>query len=141
MEYNIILEGCNCVGKTSIFEELMHRGLLGERMIGIQHKDKMPPKTYEEGKELNEMLLKESNENKGIVFDRHIFSERVYAPILRKYIPVYIDYLERKLKKHNILFLIRSTIVSAKLGFSPIYWGLDKFKIPIYGVRNAIGGK
>ncbi len=51
--YNIILEGCDGVGKSSIYEELMHRGLFGERMIGIQHKNKMPPKSYEEGKTLN----------------------------------------------------------------------------------------
>lgn len=102
--YNIILEGCDGVGKSSIFEELMHRGLFGKRMLGIKHP--MPPKTFEEAKELNDELLRESNQFTGLVFDRHILSERVYAPIMRGYYPNYITNLEKQLKPHNILFLI-----------------------------------
>lgn len=132
MDYNIILEGCNCTGKSSIFEEIMHNGLLGERMIGIQHKNKMPPKTYEEGKELNEMLLRESNENKGIVFDRHIFSERVYAPILRGYLPDYIGIFEKRLKKHNILFLITSDFKTIKKRYN------KKHDIPIEVISRIL---
>lgn len=106
--YNIVLEGCDGVGKTSIFEELMHRGLFGERMIGIRHP--MPPKTYEEGKKLNEELLRESNKFSGLVFDRHILSERVYAPIMRNYLPLYINELENQLKSYNVLFLITADL-------------------------------
>ena len=108
--YNIILEGCDCVGKTSIFDEIMHRGLLGKKMIGIQCKNRMPPKSYEDGKKLNEELLHLSNKLDGIVFDRHILSEKVYAPILRNYFPNYINELEKQLKEHNFLFLITADI-------------------------------
>lgn len=106
--FNVILEGCDGVGKSSIFEELMHRGLFGERMMGIRHP--MPPKNYEVGKKLNEELLRESNKFSGLVFDRHILSERVYAPIMRDYYPLYIGDLEKKLKPHNILFLITADL-------------------------------
>ena len=108
--YNIILEGCDCVGKSSIFDKIMHRGLLGEKMIGFQCKNRMPPKSYEDGKQLNEEILHLSNKFDGIVFDRHILSEKVYAPILRNYYPDYISKLEKQLKPHNYLFLITADL-------------------------------
>lgn len=113
--YNIVLEGCDGVGKSSIFEELMHRGLFGKRMLGIRHP--MPPKTYEEGKKLNYELLRESNQCSGLVFDRHILSERVYAPIMRDYYPMYIGDLEKQLKPYNVLFLITADLEIVKKRF------------------------
>jgi len=133
MDYNIILEGCNCTGKTSIFDEILHNGLLGERMIGIQHKNRMPPKTYEDGKKLNEMLLKESNENKGLLFDRHILSEQVYAPLLRGYMPDYIGSLETEIKKHNLLFLITASRNTVKKRYN------NKHNIPIETILKILG--
>ena len=115
--YNIILEGCDGVGKSSIFEELMHNGLFGDRMIGIQYKYRMPPKSYEDGKELNEELLRQSNKFEGLVFDRHILSERVYAPILRNYIAIYTHELEKQLKPHNYLFLITAELKTVENRF------------------------
>jgi len=133
MDYNIILEGCNCTGKSSIYEEIIHNGLLGEAMIGIQHKNRMPPKTYKEGKELNEMLLQESNDNKGIIFDRHILSEQIYAPLLRGYMPDYIGSLETRLKKHNILFLITADHKTVKKRYN------NKHNIPIETILRILG--
>jgi len=130
-EYNIILEGCDGVGKTSIFEELMHRGLFGKKMIGIQHQNKMPPKSYLQGEILNKIFLRESNEFTGIVFDRHILSERVYAPIFRNYIPTYIGDLEKQLKPHNYLFLITADFKIVEKRF-------DGLVIPIDSLSKVI---
>ncbi|KKM79960.1 hypothetical protein LCGC14_1344660 [marine sediment metagenome] len=117
MTYNIILEGCDGVGKTSIFEELIHKGLFGKKMLGLQHKHRMPPKSYKEGKELNEDLLRISNFSDGLVFDRHILSERVYAPILRGYFATYTHELEKQLKPYNYLFLITADLMIVKSRF------------------------
>lgn len=137
MKFNIILEGCDCVGKTSIFEEIMHRGLFGERMIGIQHTNKMPPESYEDGKKLNEELLSESNNFDGIVFDRHILSERIYGWIIRNYLnpvyPNYIDDLEKQLKSHNVLFLITAKLDTVKKRFDGQGIPFDKIPAILHG--------
>lgn len=93
----------------------MHRGLFGKRMIGVRHP--MPPKSYKAGEKLNKSLLIQSNSMAGLVFDRHILSERVYAPIMRNYIPGYIAELEKQLKPHNILFLITADLEIVKKRF------------------------
>jgi len=114
---NIILEGCDCVGKSSIYDEIMKNGVFGKRMIGIKFTNRMPPKSYKDGKELNEEILDISNSFDGILFDRHILSEKVYAPILRNYIPDYIDNLEKKLNPNNYLFLITAKANTIKRRF------------------------
>ncbi len=110
--YNIILEGCDCVGKTSIFEEFIHNSDLVD--IGMH----VPaPKDYENGKATNLTLLKMANENHGLIFDRFMLGERVYAPMYRGYFPDYIDDYEKQLKDHNILFLIHAEPETVKERF------------------------
>lgn len=116
MQFNILLEGCDCVGKTSIYEEIMHRGILGESMIGIKY-FAVPPKNKTESEKIHNKILKISNKFHGLVFDRHMLSEKIYAPILRKYKTNYIDYLESQLSTHNILFLITTDFFTIRKRF------------------------
>ncbi len=66
-------------------------------------------------------LLCEEHDNKGLVFDRHILSERVYGYIIRGYIdPIdsnYMDELEEALYPYNILFLITAELETVQKRF------------------------
>jgi thymidylate kinase len=97
---NVIIEGCDGVGKTTLIEELLLTGYF-DVAIKIQ-----PPKSIEEGEEryinVNNLL----NKHEGILLDRSMLSEKVYGPILRGYYPYYVDKLEKELENHNYLFLI-----------------------------------
>ena len=101
--YNIIIDGCDCVGKSSLFKYILRHGVLNNRFIG-QHYS--APKSMEHGRRQYIAGVKILNRIRGIVFDRFMLGERVYAPIMRGYSPTYMNELERKLKSHNFLFLL-----------------------------------
>jgi thymidylate kinase len=101
--FNIILDGCDSVGKTTLFEYILRQGILNQRLTG-QHYS--APKNMEHGRQQYIAGIKILNRIRGLIFDRFMLGERVYAPIMRGYAPVYMNELESKLKSHNFLFLL-----------------------------------
>jgi thymidylate kinase len=101
-KFNIILEGCDKVGKSSIYQIILARGLctIGTH-FGV-------PESKEKAKQTYYDTLKFLNSNDGIVFDRWALGEKIYGPILRKYEPDYMDDLESKIADHNILVLVKA---------------------------------
>lgn len=100
---NVIIEGCDGVGKTTLIEELL---LTGYFDLAIKTP---PPKTLKEGKKRYRNINQILNKFDGLLFDRCMLSEKVYAPILRNYYPHYATKLEKQLENHVYLFLITTT--------------------------------
>ena len=98
--YNLILEGCDGVGKSTLFRRLLDNG---DFMIGLHTG---PPKSKESYKNQLVKEINALNHSVGIVYDRFSLSECVYAPMLRGYYPEYMRELEKTIKPHNILVLL-----------------------------------
>lgn len=108
----VIIEGCDCVGKTSTIKELTE--------LCKQHK--MPTKTkhfsnppYYLTKDQQHNFAKEeyykeietANNWPGVTFiyDRYFFGEQIYAPKYRGYHPTYVADLEKKLSETGALLV------------------------------------
>lgn len=99
-KYNIILEGCDCTGKTILANELItHFKDYNIVHIGA-------PKGLDEFRETATGLVNKLNNEQGLIFDRALLGECVYGPIKRGYYPDYMRELEKTIKDHNILVLV-----------------------------------
>ena len=104
----IILEGCDCVGKTSTIENL--KKYFNNDCI-IKHFSN-PPKNLSQQDQHNFCKIEYFNElnfscfNVPIIYDRYYFGEQIYAPIYRKYSPNYINELENRLNDENALLIL-----------------------------------
>jgi len=96
--YNVLLEGCDGVGKTSVANELQKHG------FKIRHC--VAPKSCSRGMTEYERLSRFLNSHSGYVFDRALLGECVYSPIKRNYYPSYMRVFERHLYKNTILVLL-----------------------------------
>jgi thymidylate kinase len=100
---NIILEGCDGVGKTSIVNELKLL-LPNHELIKCS-----APKDYKSAKKEYKLLVKQLNNKINFILDRGLLGECVYAPIMRNYYPDYMRKLETKLNDNTFLFLITAS--------------------------------
>jgi thymidylate kinase len=98
---NIILEGCDCVGKTSIAQEL-------QKLYGYEYIKRNAPRTRNEFKELFAADIKLMNTRSNLLFDRSGLSERVYAPLMRGYTPEYMDEYETTIN-NTVLVLVTAS--------------------------------
>jgi len=98
--FNLILEGCDGVGKTTIFKKMLRRG---DFMIGM-HTD--APTSKESYKKQITKEIEQLNTHIGLLYDRSFLSECVYAPLVRGYYPEYMRELEKTIKPHTILVLL-----------------------------------
>ncbi len=124
---NILLEGTDCVGKSSIVKELTQFYEL-TRTYHFQN-----PKDKEDGKRQYEEAVKLMNSNSGLIFDRAFLGEAVYAPVFRNYYPEYLRNLEEKIQPHNYLFVITAREEKIKERFDGKFINLKQ--IPI--ISNA----
>ena len=97
---NIILEGCDKTGKTSIAKKLI------ELCPTLKYLHFTAPKNYGDGQKQYIKLIKKLNNEHGLVCDRSWLGEGVYAPLMRGYTPDYLRNLEKSILNHNYLFLI-----------------------------------
>lgn len=101
----IIVEGCDCSGKSSLIYNL-------SKFIDFEYKHfSSPPSTLSKIDQHNYCKNQYYNElkkdyNKLVVFDRFYFGEQIYAPIYRNYYPDYINDFENKLNNHNVLLVL-----------------------------------
>lgn len=100
MKYNIILEGCDCVGKTSLQQALMDRS----KKAKIAHMK--APKTKEAAKHEYRNWVDTLNSETGWILDRGLLGECVYAPLMRGYYPEYMRKLEETIRPHTVLVLV-----------------------------------
>ena len=127
IDFNIILEGCDCVGKSSIAFKLI-KTIPSLRLIKID-----APKNKKEARKQYTHLISQLNSERGIICDRSFFGERVYAPLMRGYYPNYMDFLEAKLKDHNFLFVITAEDAVIKERFDGDFIKLDQ----IHGIKMS----
>lgn len=108
---NLILDGCDCVGKSSIAEELL---LTGRFEFIIKRRN---PKNMREGRKeyINDVNILNTRDR--LIFDRGMLGECVYAPIKRGYYPEYMRELESKLSDNTHLFLIYADLEIVKKRF------------------------
>lgn len=98
---NIILEGCDGTGKTSIAGIISR--LIDNRYTVI-HLD--APKNFEDGKKLYVNMLAELWNKDNLIYDRGHISEIIYAPIFRDYYPYYMQAFESLLPSNTILVIL-----------------------------------
>jgi len=97
---NIILEGCDCVGKSSIASNIVKL----DPNYTVMKRNAV--KSYTEGKSQYSADIELLNSKTNLIFDRFMYSEAVYAPIFRNYFPEYLREFEHKLSSNNLLVLV-----------------------------------
>lgn len=100
MKYNIILEGCDCTGKTTLQKALL------DRLKGSKEAHMKAPKSKEGALHEYKNWVEVLNLETGWILDRGFLGECVYAPLMRNYYPEYMRDLERELYYHNVLILV-----------------------------------
>jgi len=100
MKFNLIIEGCDCTGKTSLIGQLM-KSLKYKNVIKCSNQE-----NKKEGKKFNEDLVKFMNIEKSVIFDRATLSEDIYPEIMKRYKINYMRQLEKKVLNHNILIVL-----------------------------------
>lgn len=103
----IIIEGCDCVGKTTLIEKLK----LKYSQSIVKHFFN-PPKNLTKEEQHNwckTEYFNELNYSKfpiTMIYDRYYFGEQIYAPKYRNYYPNYINELEEELNKENAYLIL-----------------------------------
>jgi hypothetical protein len=97
---NLFIDGCDCTGKTSVIKELIKLEPQ-YRVRKCSARD-----TPEEARKEYEMGIIEANSTGGLIYDRFMWGEVVYSPLMRGYTPDYIHLYERKMQPHNILIFL-----------------------------------
>lgn len=110
MKYNVILEGCDCVGKTSVAD--LFRRLQRAEVVHMG-----PPESKESAKAAYEELVIKLNARTSLVMDRGPLGECVYGPIKRGYYPEYMRDLEKQVKPHTFLVLLSASEETVKKRF------------------------
>jgi len=111
-----IIEGCDCTGKTSLINSLLN--FFKENKVYapvVKFSAPVDPKQYE-GVAHNWLNMAE-NMVEPIIFDRFVFSERVYGPIFRKSYPIYMDEVEKQLPSSFVLVLVEASPENVKKRF------------------------
>lgn len=97
---NILIEGCDGVGKTSAINKMIEHNP-AFKQIHLSN-----PKDQKDGKAMYIDMLHELWHNDNLIYDRAHLSEVVYAPIFRKYSPHYMQSLELLMPEKTILVLL-----------------------------------
>lgn len=121
---NILLEGVDCVGKSTIARKFVDLGYTLKKFGAVN--------TFEEGIEQNIEIINFVNKNKGYVLDRSILGEAVYGPIIRNYEVNYMRDFEKKINPHNYLFLLNAFPETIYKRFDGEYISKDDIKNIIY---------
>jgi hypothetical protein len=120
-KYNVILEGCDKVGKSTIADILCRRG----KVDFAVHFN--APKDIHAGMREYYSTLNFLNRNNKICYDRWALGEKVYGPMIRNYYPNYMNDLESKILPHNFLFLITAELNIVLERFDDV--GLERSQI------------
>ena len=97
---NLIIEGCDCVGKTSIIKEFIK--LNPEyKMIHCSN-----PKTMEDGRIQYIGIVNRLQHEDNLIYDRALLGECVYGPMFRGYYPEYMRDLEKEIPLNTNLILV-----------------------------------
>lgn len=96
---NIVLEGCDGAGKTTLAKVLEEQHEMFYRHVSN-------PVDYEDGKQQNLDFVNKMNKNTRLLYDRGLLGEAIYGPIFRGYTPDYIREFESRLEPHNWLVLV-----------------------------------
>lgn len=124
MKYNLIIEGCDCTGKTSLIGALMKK----LKYSGVIKCSNQP--NIDVGKFYNEKLTKMMNQSIGVIFDRAQLSEDIYPRIMGRYQIDYMREMEKTIKPHNVLVVLTTDNVSIQKRFDGEYINKDQlFKI------------
>ena len=110
-DYNIIIEGCDCVGKTSVINKIIQEHPEFE-LIKCS-----APKNKKEA--LNEYLniVHRLQTETGLIFDRALLGECIYGPKYRDYYPEYMRNLEKLIPINTMLVLLIADIATIEKRF------------------------
>lgn len=122
---NILIEGCDCVGKTSLLNEFLDyqdqyrssKDVFTTKHFEAPDKKLSQEQQKEVMKKLYETEIKHLNSTDNNIYDRFMLGEAVYAPIFRNYYPEYIRSFEKQLSDNNVLVLLTASPVVVKQRF------------------------
>jgi len=115
---NIVLEGCDGVGKTTIAQMLRNR-----YNMSIYSPNR--PGTYKEGVEINLRVCRMMRYYQNHVYDRAFLSEFVYAPIFRGYEAIYAFNMSCDLQDNTLFILLTATLPSMKERYDGEFVNID----------------
>ena len=102
---NLVIEGCDCVGKTTLINSIVKNS---DRSFKVFHFQKPPESmaTFQVMEFQKHMFFVHSNyliHDTDIIFDRYHIGELIYGKLYREYDVDYIAELEKLIKEHCIL--------------------------------------
>ncbi len=108
---NLIFEGCDCTGKTSIINSIVKNSDKSFKVFHFQrppeHMAKSQVREFQK-----QMFFVHSNyliHDTDIIFDRYHIGELIYGKLYREYDIDYIEELEKLIKEHCILICISAS--------------------------------
>jgi hypothetical protein len=120
-KYNLIFEGCDCVGKTKIAKHLCNK-------YGLKYNHLSAPKDLNDGKKQYKELINKLNNNVGNIYDRGWLGEFVYGLLIRGYSPNYLRDLEKNINDNNVLILITAPLETIYKWFDDVFITKDLIK-------------
>lgn len=119
MAYNVILEGCDCVGKTSI-AKLFHKDGFGTIKCSAPYDKFDAIQQYAQ-------ITRSLHNSKNNVLDRFMLGECVYGPVMRGYdTSGVIHELEKHLPEDTLLVLVTADADEVKRRFDGEYITIDQ---------------
>ena len=112
---NLIIEGCDCSGKSTLIKEITNK-YKKYKIIKCNN-----PVSKESA--LNEYLdiILRLKREQNLICDRFMLSEVVYSPIYRSYYPEYIRRLERHICGNSILILVDCSLLELRKRFDSVF--------------------
>ena len=124
---NIILEGCDKTGKTTLAKMLCDRLYLPYKHFSAPPTDLCKKSQIEFQRKIYADDISFMPQC-SCVYDRFMLGEQVYAPIYRGYAPTYTKMLERAMPKDTYLILVKANISILKKRYDGIF--IKKEDIP-----------
>lgn len=121
MKWNLIFEGCDCVGKTSIINELQP---LFNQIVKMNQ-----PKGYEDAKSYYFEFKNYLNNNVGILLDRGFLGEEIYGPLKRGYNVEYMRNLELELNDNNVIIIVTADVNKIKNRFDGDFLKIEELEV------------
>ena len=106
---NMVVEGCDRSGKSTLIKEFLKRKKYEVRHCRAPPKGLTQPQQIEHQR--NEYLegVSDLNSRNDIIYDRFMLGECIYGPIYRDYYPKYMRRLEKKVGDNTIFIVLTAS--------------------------------
>lgn len=129
---NILIEGCDCTGKTTLANLLKTRDNYQLLKSNAPPANLTSTQQYEHLREEYRRGIELLNTSDNICFDRFLLGEAIYAPLKRGYYPDYIRQFEETISDNTALVLLYADTDTVKSRFDGQFITEDEIPYVLY---------